>query len=233
MVVQAGWVRGDWNAGSMVITVAAANSTVDSLSVLKGSPSTIGYEMLDVKEKAQSTREFLQALQRCLEIIAGEVAPVQETAATVGDVGSSGGCFVIEFATDELFYQLVSHKASDQASEELNGVVEGFKWWYAHTSTVLGRATRCHPSSVGTLFQHCQELMVCECGHGVLRKGRKVRAGTVERLLDLGFAGGVARSFASAALHPSGSVPLAISLRSVRRSEMSTVRCRAVLGGVG
>jgi|GEM_PF-2836191 len=140
IVLQLGYLRSEWNSGSLIIICDGEKWSYDSLRILCFSYARGEY--LTFRPKVQTEEEkknFMTVLRSIVQSLTDKLAPSSEVEEVVGGVSTSGGCLVVELVINEQFRQFVVNRSEPKITKQLMPVINVIDWWFrCYVSLMVG-----------------------------------------------------------------------------------------------
>lgn len=139
-VLQVGYLRSEWNSGSLIIIYDNDDSSFDSLRILRLSKAWGEYIPFipDVRTEEEK-KNFMVVLRSLVQSLTDKITSSSEAKEIVGGVSTSGGCLVIESIVNGQFRQFASNRTEPSITQQLKPCIEVFDWWFrCYVSLMVG-----------------------------------------------------------------------------------------------
>lgn len=139
-VLQVGYLRSEWNSGSLIIIYDGDNWSFDSLRIFRLTKAWGEYIPFipDVRTEEEK-KNFMGVLRSVVQSLTDKIAPSSEAKEMVGGVSTSGGCLVIELVVNRQFRQFASNRAEPSITQQLKPSIEVLDWWFrCYVSLMVG-----------------------------------------------------------------------------------------------
>ena len=140
MVLQVGYLRSEWNSGSLIIICDGDKWSFDSLRILCLSKAWGEYIPFrpDVRTEEEE-KNFMTVLRSIVQSLTVKLPSSSEAREIVGGVSTSGGCLVIELIGNGQFRQFAANRTEPQITKQLGPAIEVLDWWFrCYVSLMVG-----------------------------------------------------------------------------------------------